>query len=665
SVDSSVKISGTILGLPSNKKWASVFLVDPINGYNIYKNLEKASDGNCTFSTNDIDADGNYTMEVSYEDENGKWFNYFVKKDGVNYTVVEHQEVSWEDLGNGYWGPSSSDVSYMTFTSGDIVDIDFTTLAVATTIDVQFTLENIDKANVYGEMFIPGQSVNRWIDCSWDTVRCTQNEADTIIVFDDIKPKDGYYVKFGVDGQEYYYNNPESILKASVNWTETDGVWSPDTTAYNLNNETEDQNITVSTPSLPKISGTLNLGLTVANSTVYMNIWQHNGNSWAWAEIELDSNGEGNFSIEVSSGSDYRVELYSDNLGGFVVTNDSQVLISNQNSWKTDGTWGPLDITLIDVTDDNPLGILTLPTMNLVTFKVENLDGNVSGNAPTEDIFISVESDTEGYFGDGNAKWSSIAVTYSDRVTISVPTATDYKIVIFPNAHKHGNAHDANTDGIYDVFNWDSPVLININEDVNFTIKLPLAADLKSISGTVNLGNDDIEAGWIEAWSDTQNAGLGTVVDANGSFIIKGLEAADDYEVKYSSWESNDVLKAKDINVSNENYIGLILTKSIVVYDINGTITGASADAEVFLLIATGSSYEIIKVSEIDESGNYNFNSLPELLSGEQYVVAVSTLVDKDIIKVNALVNPRDKNGAIVTLTGVDEDGSITNTVNQ
>jgi hypothetical protein len=631
SVDNSVKLSGIITGLPEGIKWANIYMHDPVNGYNIHRELKENSDGNYSFNTRDIQNDGNYTMELSYEDSENKWHHYFVKNAASPYSIVEQEEVFWSDLGNGYWGPDSSEVSYMSFGTDSQITIN-ASVTQAAIFDVTFTIANVNKENVSGSMWIPGKPFNRWVDCNWDTVRCTQSGADTVITFDDVKAKDGYVVNFWIDGQEYYYNVANELVK-NVEWIESGNFWKPDVDAYNLSGiaNGNNQSVDVSLPAVKKITGTLNLGSNYANEDLYLNVWQHNGNDWAWDEVTLDNNGIASFSLTVEGGNNYRFEVYGSTLGGFVKDADT-VMISNQNSWNEDGNWGPKPSTLFNVSGDTNLstdGELTIPGLNTITFTVTGLDGNVSGNAPTEGIYVSVEGvDSEGYYGSDNNIWTTSTLTYTDKVSVSIPDGS-YRVVVFPTAHKHGiaNGADGTSDFTYETFNWDwdSATVVPMNADMNLTIALPSTADLKSISGTVNLGDGDIELGWIEAWSKSTQSGLGTQVDKNGSYIIKGLEAADDYKIEYYSWQSTDRLKKTGVDIS-EDVTDFDLTKATIVHEVNATIGGdTSAVSSVFLLSVSddNSTWDIIQ--EVDFSGNdYSFTDLADI-EGENYAVTVSS----------------------------------------
>jgi len=293
--------------------------------------------------------------------------------------------------------------------------------------------------------------------------------------------------------------------------------------------------------------------------------------------------------------------------------------------------------------------------LRTITFRIENLDGNTSGNAPTEQMFIDLEAlDADNlsiheWYGMDNADWSDWQnPIFSNTISIKVPdNANGYRVMVHPMNHKGGvlvigtgDAADANETIAVDAtvtnfsWDWDKADKITVSDDQNYTISLPSAADLKSISGTVSGISGGDMSGWINAWSPTVG-GNGAEVNATGSFTIKGLTAADDYTVEFWSWIETDMLKQADVNVT-DSVTGLSIEKSSNVHTIAGQVaqtddnTTAIANSVVLLLdidstdgtISTGDKWEVIADKDVNETISYEFNvSAP--LTNHFYLVAM------------------------------------------
>jgi hypothetical protein len=692
-------ISGTISGVPSDAQWANIMLVDPNSYFNLYDELRYSSDSNWTYRFDDAE-DGNYTLEVMYQSSNGEYFHYFAKEDGEGgYTAVDGSDVDWQHLGGYSWGPNPEQVAYIAINATTELNV---TIPVDGTnrVNVGYTISSIDAStqNVYAEMFIPEKPFYHWINCNDNEAACSVTGGDTTVVFNDIKKKANVYTRFWIDGKEYYYDassvTTPKTLNPDVYWAAFDGDnnqvcpdgngewncdwdnssdwnWRPTIDGEDLSVLGADENRSVQLPAMAKVQAVFSLGAEVANEYVYINLWQHNGNDYYWKELKADGNGDVNVSLNVNPGSNYRFEAWTPVLyDGFVVdkgTNEAigggdDGLILGANSWKSDGTWGPVVNTLLNITGNVDFGILTPPTLNKITFTIQNR--NVE-----EDIWISVENNSS-IFGNSNVVWNGTTDEFTNTVTVKVPNG-DYHFIAFPSDHKHGLLSDQ--DGNLDLetfdWEWDSAVSYSVTGDVNYTVTLPSSANLHTISGQVT-GFDD-NSGWIEAYSKTTKSGQGAEVNATGHFSITGLEPAADYKVRYYVYTTGEKLQQEPVDVSTADVTDIALVKVDTIYDLNGTISGSATEAMLVLVdlgengtLDSTDSWDIIDTQEL-VSGNFAFIDLSAPPTNNQYGIAAYT-VDTSRGYTRYLIRSLvfdDVGGAgadtAVTIDGIKIDGEI------
>ena len=761
-------ITGSISGVPGTAKWANVHLYDPLNYTG--NGAELKSDG--SFSIQNVKA-GKYVLEVNYDiDDNGvfKHYHYIIADDDGDFTAgtttLDGMDVKWipyDSSGNSLETQSfdpSFDWTTVSFwapeeTGSQKVMIDVSSdLTVASVTISQPSLYNLitnlsgagATKNANFNLFVPNEPIGRWRDTT------TDGSGDVNATFRDLKSRNDYQLQIWIDGLgEFWYDGTN--LVSDVYWVgEQNGtvcddwkaetwtcdytdysnpvVWGPNISGFSINADTT---LNLAVPNdRAKVTATLDLSsLSLADGTyVDVNMWEENGNGYAWKGYEV-SNNEVNVSLNVKHGGgyNYRMEVWISSMGeGYVVDIGAGVggaddkLITQQNSWNTSGTWGPKSTTLIPVVDANDVVLtgagtnsgLVPPTLRTLTFTVDNLDNN--GSDVTEQVFIDLEAlDASNnsiyeWYGMDNANWSDWQnPTFSNTVTVKVPdNANGYRVMIHPQNHKGGllitgtgDVADANETiapgATVTTFSWDwsRADKITVAGDQAYTITLPAAADLKSISGTVSGVTGGDMSGWIHVWSPTVE-GNGAEVAVDGTFTIKGLTAADNYAVEYWSWTQNESIKqalgaweTADDSVdsgSNEgipdNITALGVAKSATVHTFTGTVTKVSAGAAYFAVllldvtdtdtssgINAGDAWEVIEDADAGSLNNsdtyvYTFN-VPPVLAGHNYAVAIgvkavnSTTGATTFTIYNASIDS-DNNDAAEGTTAVVVDG-ITN----
>ncbi|MEA2099728.1 MAG: hypothetical protein U9P72_06330, partial [Campylobacterota bacterium] len=593
-------VSGTITGIPQGAKWANVHMYDPVN----YTGNSAKLNADGTYTINNV-KEGKYILELHYDVEDGghfKHYQYVITDDDGNFaagttTAVDGMDIKWAPYAsNGtaipeastydinfdwasvaYWAPEETTNQKVML---DVhADVSVVPLAItqATFYNLVANVTGLaNSTNVNFNLFVPNEPIGRWENNSSASDGTTTSE-----VLKDLKARDDYQLQIWVDGLgEFWYEQSSGNLISDVTWvgmqngavcenwkTNTSTCdwnalveWKPNLAGFSINTDTT---LNLAIPDdRAIITATFAMGADDANKTFDVNMWQHNDSGHAWESFEADSSGEVVVSMSVKQGTDYRMEVYNPaTWEGFVVdlgadnavggSNDS--LITNQNSWATDGAWGPKASTLIDAESGDltdgilALGTLTPPTLKTVSFAVANLavDEN-NASIIIEDIWIGLENNTtHEWYGNGNADWSDWTnPTFSDTVNVKVPANSDdeaYFVHIYPMIHKAGMV-DTNGSGqgviavigatpdtaaidftssptttVWDIADADT---ITIANETNVSVTLKAMNDYKSISGTITLNGDVSEAGWICATAP--NDGKCSEVESDGSYVING-----------------------------------------------------------------------------------------------------------------------------------------------
>lgn len=629
-------INGTITGLSGlTNPYVYVSIPGQYNG--VWKEMKSVA-GNYTFKVEELDDAQDYTIEVGFEKDN-KWYNFFVDgNDTVGYSLKDGRDIEWKQVGD-VWGPSADDVLYYDIAAGN--DNNLTINYVATQYNtVNIELNNVENgSSVEVNFFIPNKPFGRWENTTADGTSASFS-------FDDVKDGSAYILSFYYDGAEYtcdgtcstlvkypewiaYDDNNNNVCGGDAGWdcdwdNSNNWKWMPEVDPITISGDT---NISATIPTEPKVSGQMNLDSEYTGQQLYVNIFRHNGNDWNWADFTLDENGDVNGSIKVAGGSDYRIELWVDGLGGYVYAGNN-TWINQNNSWEENATtfiWEPKPSTLIDITSDLDLGEIVLGSgLSKVNIEILNLDTE-SGDI-VEEVWVSLESNTQGYYGEGNANWDLVPVTYDGNITLKVPNASDYRLLVFPYNHNGGFASDGDgtpdeTDvSAYTKLSWDEEDYLNVNGDTNVTVTLPSAASLGDVNGTVDCGNADC-SGWINVFNETE--AKGTSVKANGVYSVKGLSAGD-YDITYWSNTSNLILES-NVTVIAEQTVTEDLAKSgqSVFSDISGDINDTSAYA--VLIKTDGTTWEVIATSQVDSGdGSFSFGEVIQPVATKTYLVGAA-----------------------------------------
>lgn len=630
-----------------------VRVVNPMTYADTWQNV----DGNSTTIT-EI-KDGNYTVEFGYE-LNGQYKNFFMS--GNNNSAVPSSEVRWADLGNGVWGPDSRDTTYLYLTQDTNISITIPVVALST---LNVTVNGVESGKyVDGNLKSVAKPYGAW-------EQNTSVGTTVGFTFSDVKDGD-FILSFNYDGNEYAYDADTNTVKKDPEWIAKDEngdlvcggsagwecnwdnsanwIWTPDVTYLNISDDT---NITINMPTSRKISGVLDLDPEYAGKNVWVNVYKNNSNEWNGKNFTLDANGDVNGSIKVNGGEGYRIELYVDGLGNYVydlnATGDGNSgWVTQMKSWDQT-TWMPKASTLITINEDLNLGTIVLGAgFNTVTILLENLD--TQDGSVVEEVWVSLESETEGYFGEGNANWEAYPVKYDSNVTLKVPSASDYKLYVWTMNHKAGYASD-NNGNVNTITNatklgWSEVDTIDATSSHTITVTLPVLANLKSISGTVickdttsdGTDNNDADAnceGWISAWNNA--TGNGAVVNKNGTFTVKGLDAAV-YNLYYESFDPSlnqlVIESSADLTSASVTDVKVKLDTDSSTGIISGNVVKNSGDTNpsytvVLLEVAQDGTFKKVSEKTLDSNGNFEFASRAKP-SGKSLVVAVAsrTFVD-------------------------------------
>ena len=632
-VGNTLNIEITNLPLGATNKY--VMIVNPYTYADTWQNM----DGNSTTITELID--GNYTVGFGYE-LNGK--NQYFFMSGANNSAVSGSEVRWTDLGNGITGPSGEDTTYLNLSEDTNISITMP-VVVSNSLTVTVTgLENDKKIDLDFRSSTKPYG-------TWETTT-TSNESATFNITN-IKDDD-FFLGFKYEENEYIAHkelngsitlkkDPEWIAKTAngddacggtVDWDNCDWDnsvnwrWVPGVTPVTINSAVNPNvELTLPIPPTYKVTGAINLDSEFASKDLNVNIYKYNESESSWKNFILDSNGDVNGSIKVNGGDNYRIVISVDGLGSYVYENGGTWLSQNTSWESSNGTWSPKPSTLININSNLNLGEVVLGAgFSAVTINLENLD--TDGESIVEDVWIVLESDVEGSFGQDNVNWDVYPITYNNVITLKVPSGSDYKLLVYSSSHKSGYASNGNngSDSMTEAnkISWDEIDSIDASSDVNFTVTFPSTAN-GDINGTVSCGTDNCR-GWINAENDT--SAKGSPVSSDGTFEIKGLDTGD-YQVSYMSYVDGLILEENNVTVNENQTTEISLEKaSASLINISGTIA-------IELFHDTSEEVVIIKIENgewrvwISERINLNddsfsFVEVPTPSSGVVYGLAYS-----------------------------------------
>jgi hypothetical protein len=639
-----------------------VFVANPVS----YTNKSVYLDSIGSYKVDDLVKNANYTVELSFNYDN-QYYHFFVTEDGL----VPSEEIMWDERdinGQKVWAPSGvklfnsdADLSAQDFTIPQLTE---------TRYSLSGTVSSIESGkNVWSNLFVPNTSI-----FNYDSFTA-ENDAISF-TFDNLKAVNSsennydYYLSFSIDGKgEYYVDGTNNELVKGVNWFgfDSDGnqlcplttakqeasgksewdcdwsipmTWKPNVSPFTISGDTTK---TYTLAVLPKITGSVSIGTEFSGKNVWLNVSQMDtdgsyGNDNAWSEAIIDSDGNIDFELEIKGNNTYKVDLWIDGVGGYVVNsnNGTYELISQSKSWDYDATnvtWSPLATTILSISSSTDLGTLSLPSMNTININIANANSN-------EEVYVSLEgiigSSSEGeYKGGSNANWSVYPITYSNNIALKVPNG-DYRLYVYPSAHKAGVASNNNEVAdealtSFNTFKWDMTTAdkVSVNSDANISIDVN-AITTFFISGNIDCGTGVDCNGWVEAWSTSQKEGKGSPVNSSGDYNISGLVGASDYALSYENFGTKEKFAKDDglVDINTSSATNVNFTKPTTFTTVTGTLTDgtdALANKQVSLIKSNsdGSNWEVIEFAKTDESGNYSFVNLPVLLGSDVYVVAV------------------------------------------
>jgi hypothetical protein len=656
------EISGTV-ALPTDSQIGNpnVEIRNLDNGDEFYTPIE-----NGAFSVKNLEA-GNYTLEVMFYSEDGndkRFFSLFVNPDG---TYVDSDSIDWEfDEDKNSSIPDPSAVTTHTIADDYQFDIDLSNFQTTVVYNLTLNVDNYNES-IHTSLFVPRTSNYYW------------NYGDSPITFEDIEPRNGYYLSVWADGMEFYYNSSTNEFERGVDWIAVDSsgskvcpvdadntdwncnwsksyswTWKPDIVSYDLTNMSENESLTLSLPPQHKMQMSINFGVKYADSVVYVDVYDAiDWGVYKWTEVTLDSSGQADLNVSVPTGDNYRVAFYIESdWSGYVLNNNSgtyETITPNQ-SWNTDD-WTPKASTLIAVSADMDIGEVTLPSLNSVSVNITGLDDS-------EYLWLSLDGDN-GYYGKSNYFWNSDTGNseYKDSLELSVPDG-DYILTVSAYNHESGYATDSNGDGNFTSFSWsdrDNATVTTVDSDTNFTITLPSNADLRSVSGTVTLQNDLEANGWLEIYNGTDS--VGSSVNSDGSFNVEGVKDGDNYKYRYSSWENQNIEIVGDIGTVDADQTGLTIEQSVITNRIYGSITGNDS-AKAVLISRDGDSWQFSDSTELNSSSEYIFEGLSD---GIDYLIGAGVEeLDATTGAMDLTIYNATESSGSVTLDGIGSDNTIT-----
>jgi hypothetical protein len=556
--------------------------------------------------------EGNYSVSIEFFKEEKKHIFFMTSS-----LPISSREIYWSFDGERYKpeGVEKFEIAENKYFNFDLSE------ALENEISFRIRGEIADANFTYGEIFVPNTSIN---------YRFTDFDLE-------IPPRNDYFLLLNINNREYFYNNSE-ILESDVEWFALDSngsnvcpvngtwncnwehaqnwIWYPEVSSFSIS---ADRNLSLQKPVESRISAQIELGIDFANESGTISLYQWNGEFSESYDFQTLENGVLPISFFSGGGIDWRFEI-SNSLFHFAITEDS--LIRNENSWNG---LNPKSETLHDFSTDLDFGTIALPKQNSVKFSILNLDEK-------ERISIRLKDEDGNNFDELNSKmvWSSEVV--SDSVNFLVPNGK-YKISLYPENHDSGFVTEIIENNISD-FGWENePILIEITSEREFILELPSNADLKTLSGTVELFDGNFESGWVEVWNeDTRKGG---VVSENGDFQISGLKPSSDYQISFTSWEFEGYTTSENLGAwIVGDYQNFDFSNGLNTWRIYGSISGVDENMSGGYAILSHfeeTSEEWIVVSKRETNGDFEFQRVPEVTGAtEKYIVMYGIAVEHE-----------------------------------
>jgi len=572
-----------------------------------YKNniryLETVRNGNYEFHNI---KDGNYSISILATDLSGNFFQVFISETGFinNFDLIWSLETREDN--STFYSPLNLQIFDISSNISENINLeDFLKRQDRYSLNIQSDT-NIKNA----ELFIPNSSINYFLN---------SNSLD--INFSNIAPKNGYYLNFQIDGKEYYLNGETEKLESGINWNayqneiqvcpinnswdcewknSINWIWKPNIPALNLANLSEDKYLEIALPQESKVSGIIEFGDSFQNSKFNVVAYQLNNSIYQKQEFQTNENGDLHISFKAVPMENYRLEIFNEKIHYVLIYDGNYNLILNSNSWKTE-TFGAKTETLININQDLNFGNIIVPTLKNINFNITNLDEN-------ESVSIILFDNKNYFYNDNSYNSENIEILLNSGL---------YKMAVFSSKHKSGYAISLKGEKNITDFSWDLNLSldISVSQDLNFTIPFSSNSDLRAVSGTVNIGDGDIENGWIEIFSDTIRKG--TEVSQDGRYKIEGLKPSADYNfsLEYRSWEFDNLVLNKDLGVwTAGNLENQDITKTYS-YQITGKIEFiGNEDITIKAMLVKydkrKNSWKITQKTKLDSNSEFKFDNI-------------------------------------------------------
>jgi hypothetical protein len=602
------EVSGT-LNSDFLKNGSSLILRDYSRDLTYYSLLS-----NGKFSFFNIES-GDYYLNVLGEDENRTLYSLYLNS---QFGFNQKRDIVWisdrNQNGKIYKYPEDMKLlsisENMTTLNLNINKIDLTNSEVGN-LKIFLNSQKIEN----GELFSPNYGISVFKETN-----------ETNLSFEKISLKDNveYFLNLQIENKSYFYDNLSKKLVLDANWSgyengvkvcPKDGgnyidcnwnssfswLWKPDVSPILKDSFVDGKlELNISAPQLSLFSGNIAFGSQFANREFKISFTFDEN----YLEYSLNSNENGDLNISKSvPPKNYRVSIFNDEvyLTLWKDENDFQLINYNESFDKF------IDL---DLTFSLNFGKIDFQSGNKVSFEFQNRENE-------ETIFIKIF----------NSERSFESETSENSLSLNIPDGV-YKIVLYPTKHEAGYSTEREENSLLK-FEWEtsSALLFDINSDINFSVPLLDNSSFRAIYGKVNIGDGDIENGWIEA--SRENEIRGVEVENSGKFRIDGLTPSIDYNYSllYTSWIFNDLTIYQNSGIWVAGDLEVNLDKTSSHYKISGEIShdeNISVEFKPFLIeYISDENWKIAKRGKIIENnGSFVFDNIQKRVD-VRYFVAV------------------------------------------
>ena len=716
------EISGKFTDVDPLTTSISITYIESKLGIYQYGTTTKNDDGTYSFSKPDLE-EGVYSVEIrqikTYE-------NGLIER----HEYILHDEDGDGDYTSGIELKLKSDVGYSAFDINGVnlddkkysASFDSSTIAYYTPA-VKLVELNRDTtipslALVPPQLFSYTLNVSNFAKMDGKTVEIELRDANSFnrynksltidedtetIVFDNVKEGSYYFILRG-DKQEFWLNEGDTqefiegvyrvgYQDSEVCWDYKNGI---DNCNYDsliklvptLNDKiyvpieiSSDVSHDVIYPANNLFKMTLNLGSDNANKPISVSTKQRtNGYDYNTYSFQTDVSGDVNIELPVKANNNYTVSVWA-GYNDYSIKNDNDdfKLVKSSNIYDKSDNYSiyPFGLHTTDTTDLE-MGSVELPVLRDVTITFENLEENESGEI-VERVLVSLIGGN-GYFSSSNIQVNNASKT--NTVTFKIPDG-DYIVKLSPSQNYSGfvdvdgdGAGDSTINGIdftsNSKFTWlmSKADTFTVSSDETLNVVLKSLDSYKQLSGTVNLGSGDIEAGWICAKSGTD--GKCAIVSSDGTFTINPLAPSGDYIylVEYRSHDGEMV--RQKVTMTDGESISNVNIETIKV-TISGTVIDSEDGIKEVVLLEVNNntnSWTIIKsiaVTDTDSEVEFSFTDMPSALEGSHYEIAVASIVidERSGVATYTINSSVQADNTAGSANGVTVDDTITLDINQ